>query len=546
MNSVDELSAVKEIIGILPKTRRIMRLYQSNNPIYSIIVNECFRRFTEYFKFNDTFNIKFRQSDILYDSESVYSNADQFENLAFIFFKDGIKEISIGNEISIQEMEDFLKIISVQDNEESENDIAILLWEKDFANIRYVVDETFLDDKDDYETEAMSELQRESTPPESLQEAFEDLLHDKHGIEETPVVILTEDDFQLLVKEIEDDSHDKTPKLLNILFGMFYETETKADCHEIALFIMNALKHCVEQENMRNVIDVQIRLQLLVMEINLSGMIKNQARKISAYISSKNIISLTGRYYDKNHDADKNVFNEFVKLLDEKAILPMISTLGEMETIQGRKLFIEALIGLGRKDINSLVRGLNDSRWYVVRNVVYILGKIGDRGVTDHVRIAVKHEDNRVKKEAIKTLGVIGGDNVLGTLCECFATPEVKVRNSAARALGKIGTEKAKKAVMTEILKKHFSKREFNEKKVFFEVLSNWKDNDVYDFMIKMVKKRSWLRGVKQNEIRACAAYGLGLLGNKSAVSILNKFRNSGNKLLREYSCSALQRLGNE
>ena len=546
MNSIDELSAVKDIIGILPKTRRIMRLYKSNNPVYSIIVKECFSRFDEYFKCNDTFNIKFGQSDIFYDSESVYSSTDQFDNLAFLFFKDGIKEISISKEISLQEMEDFLKIISVQEHEDSEDDIAILLWEKDFKNIRYVVDETFLDDKDDYETEAMSELQRKPTPPGSLQDAFEDLSHDNHRIEEAPVVILSEDDFQLLAKDTEDDSNDKTAKLLNILLGLLYEAESREDSHEIALFIMNALKHCVEQENMRNVIDVQVRLKLLVRDKNLPVMIKNQIRKIMAYISSKNIIALAGRYYDMNQDADKNDFDEFVKLLDEKAILPMVSTLGELETIQGRRLFIKALVDLGRKDINSLVRGLNDSRWYVVRNVVYILRKIGDRGVTDHVRAAIKHKDNRVKNEAIKTLGVIGGDNVLGTLCECFAESDVKVRNSSARAMGSIGTEKAKKAVMTEIFKKHFSNKEINEKKVFFEVISNWKDNDVCDFLIKTVKKRSWWGGVKRNEDRACAAYGLGLLGNRSAVSILNKYRNSANKLLREYSCSALQRLEND
>ena len=309
---------------------------------------------------------------------------------------------------------------------------------------------------------------------------------------------------------------------------------------------MNALKHSVEQENIRNVIDSQIRLKQFMGDSNLSGLIKNQARKIRTYISSKNIISLTGSYYDKNQDADKNDFNEFVKLLDEKAILPMISTLGELETIQGRKLFIKALSDLGRKDIKSLISGLNDSRWYVVRNVVYILGKIRDRGVTDHVRGAVKHDDSRVKKEAIKTLGVIGGDNVLGTLYECLAEPDDQIRQSSARALGSIGTEKAKKAVMTEILKKHFNNREFDEKKVFFEVLATWKDNDVYTFLIKAVKKKSLLGGVKQNEYRACAAYGLGLLGDRSAVSTLDKLKNSRVKLLQEYSCSALQRLEND
>ncbi len=80
----------------------------------------------------------------------------------------------------------------------------------------------------------------------------------------------------------------------------------------------------------------------------------------------------------------------------------------------------------------------------------------------------------------------------------------------------------------------------------FFEILSNWKDDDVYNFLVKAVKKKSLLGGIKQNEHRACAAYALGLLGNKNAVSTLNKLRNFKVKLLQEYSCAALQRLEND
>ena len=100
MNSIDELTAVKDIISTLPKSRKVMRLYQSNNPIYSKAVDECISRFDEYFKCNDTFHIEFGQNDISYNSESVYSSTDQYDNLAFLFFKDGIKEISIDKEIS--------------------------------------------------------------------------------------------------------------------------------------------------------------------------------------------------------------------------------------------------------------------------------------------------------------------------------------------------------------------------------------------------------------------------------------------------------------
>jgi hypothetical protein len=45
------------------------------------------------------------------------------------------------------------------------------------------------------------------------------------------------------------------------------------------------------------------------------------------------------------------------------------------------------------------------------------------------------------------------------------------------------------------------------------------------------------------DEQRACAAYGLGLLGCKDALPVLHKLRDSKNKLLSQYAYSAIKRI---
>ena len=257
MDTDKELLAVNNIINTLPRSIKMMRLYERNNPMYSKTVEECYERFKEYFQYNDTFDIQFRQNDIFYNSESVYSSTDQHDNFAFLFFKDGVKEISIGKDISVQEMEDFLRIISIDNREDSENDIALLLWEKDSKNIRYVIDQTFLDDYEDYETEAMTQLQQKPTPANGVEEAFEELSHKEQKAAEDPVFSLTDEDLQLLVNEIEKDAYDKTGKLLTILFELLSETKGKEDCREIALFIMGAIKYSAAHANVRDVIIAQ-------------------------------------------------------------------------------------------------------------------------------------------------------------------------------------------------------------------------------------------------------------------------------------------------
>jgi hypothetical protein len=91
-----------------------------------------------------------------------------------------------------------------------------------------------------------------------------------------------------------------------------------------------------------------------------------------------------------------------------------------------------------------------------------------------------------------------------------------------------------------------FKEKEFSEKKDYFEVISKWKDKEVFDFLSGIIKKKTFFRSTKNDENRACAAYGLGLLGNRDALQILHKYRNESAKLIKEFAVSAIRRLEHE
>jgi HEAT repeat protein len=96
---------------------------------------------------------------------------------------------------------------------------------------------------------------------------------------------------------------------------------------------------------------------------------------------------------------------------------------------------------------------------------------------------------------------------------------------------------------MDKIMDKHFRDNVFEEKKEYFEVLSTWKDREVYEFLVKTLKKKAFWKRAKNFEKRACAAYCIGLIGNKDAIPLLNKFKGTSNKLLREFCFTAIKRL---
>jgi len=70
----------------------------------------------------------------------------------------------------------------------------------------------------------------------------------------------------------------------------------------------------------------------------------------------------------------------------------------------------------------------DDRRWYLVRNILYILGRIGKEQSLPYIQRALNHEDLRVKREAIQALGLIGGQKAIGLLVRALTDNDVRVR----------------------------------------------------------------------------------------------------------------------
>jgi HEAT repeat protein len=283
----------------------------------------------------------------------------------------------------------------------------------------------------------------------------------------------------------------------------------------------------------------------LAEEKNVPEELKRYAKKILMRASGDTIINLLGEVLDSGQEIEEKVIEDFVKYLDKAAIASFMKILGELKSIHARKIVIDALIHLGTKDISALSKGLNDSRWYVVRNIIYILRKIGDKRAVDYLLKTIRHGDIRVKKEVIRALGELGGGGVLQALRECLDDPEIQVRVASLKAFGTMGSEAAKRIIMNKVSEKNFKDKEFEEKREFFEVLARWKDREIFGFLSGILKSKTFFGKTKNYENRACAAYGLGLIGNPEALSLLNKCKNDSNKLLREITHAAIKRIEN-
>ena len=541
---LEEVKLVNDVIQGLLKAKKTLRMYPSNNPIYIKTANEVYSRFENFFNVKNDLSLKIRQNEITYNNEQVYSNLEKEENLALFFFKDGIRELTFHKGLSYGEFEDFTKILTMDFEKDTlDDDIVTLLWERDYEHIKYIADEEFLTDEEDYQRKALTDIREKGATEDNIARAYQDALK-AEAKKPKSVVPLGEPDLRVLAKEMEQEGYEKIDKIIAILFEILYQTKDLTAFTEVVNFLGEAMSYCIKKGDFNKAAVILETVKNITNNKEFENEKIQALQKIYTAANSNILIEEIGTILDSEAIIEKNDFLAFIKHLDKFAIPPFMRLLGDLWSIKGRRLTIEALVALGRLDLEAIAKGLQDSRWYMVRNTIYILGKIGDKGSIDYLSKSLSHTDQRVKKEAIKALGNLGGPHILPHLRNTLNDIDPTIRTAAARAFAGIKMETSKRVILDELSKAEFIKRDFSEKKEFYEVLSHWPDEEVKDFLLNTLKKKKFFGRAKNDETRACAAYAIGIIGIKEALPILEKAANSKNRLLSDLSMEAIKKIG--
>ncbi|MEK6527894.1 MAG: HEAT repeat domain-containing protein, partial [Nitrospirota bacterium] len=461
------------------------------------------------------------------------------------FFKDGIRELTFLKGLNTEEFEDFIKILNTDfENTSLDDDIVTLFWERDFEHIKYLVDEDVLSDEESQSYEKIyEEIKNKACSDDNLAKAFNDGLEAK----ETPpstLVPISDDDFKHIAADRERKKmQHKIDKIITILYELIFNVKEKLLFSEIVNFIESALDYCIKAGDFKRSCFILDSVKSIIGDKAIEDENIRALEKIYATISSEPFIREIGEVIDSKTLIEEKDFMTFLKHLNKTSIPSFIEIMGELKSIRGRRLVIDALVILGKLDIKTIAKGLNDSRWFVVRNIISILGKIADAGSIEFLTKIMSHPDQRVRKEVIKTIGNIGSLNILQYIEIALNDEDSSVRIAAVKTLGNTKTEPAKKVLMAELSSKDFPLKELTEKKDFYEVIANWQDQDVKDFLLSALNRKTFFWNKKADEIKACAANALGMMGDKEAIPFLEKAKNTRNALLKNFATAAIKRL---
>jgi hypothetical protein len=122
--------------------------------------------------------------------------------------------------------------------------------------------------------------------------------------------------------------------------------------------------------------------------------------------------------------------------------------LAETTDRAARFVYVDTLVAMGTVALPVAESMMGESRWYVVRNAVAILGDIGGEKSVELIVSALAHTDGRVRREALDALAKVGGEEVGQLVMGLFEDADPDVRLAAARAAAALRVDRALKALL--------------------------------------------------------------------------------------------------
>ena len=526
----EKVKSTKSLIQTFLQTLKAFRLYDANHPILSKFLERLRKDFDHYFGEFDSFSLQIGEHRLYYRGNIVYESEDVKESLAFLFYRDGIREIQFSKGLEYKEMIDFLNVVRRSDLlNRMEDDLVTLLWEKDFSYITFTAVDEFMEGTfvPATEEDLIKGLEYKGSPEEvkvdegqteppslSVKEGLERAINPAPGQSLVQACQLTSEEKETIDREArQEEQPDYIFILINNLVEILLHLGEDLDAYENMIsYFDRVIEYLLEQKEIEKAVALLNSLNQTLDSIMMKDKQIFAIQRILEKSSSPRSIELLGKAMKGNGEVRSEPISEYLRFLTKQAVEPLCLLLGELESGKWRKKICERLTSLCREGIQPLSKFLSNENPMLVCHILFVLGTIGDPSTTDYLEDLVTHRDLRVREETLQILNKFGEKGK--DLMQGFLTDSVSgIRSKAALLLARSAKGEALKPLTDIILSENFYKRDYKEKASFFRAVGETGAKEVIPLLKGISKKRRLFRREKWNEMRECAVNTLKMLG---------------------------------
>jgi HEAT repeat protein len=554
------------------KTVKARLVYPASSRLPQQFKEELFAGLSSLLDELDEIAFKVDADSVMYNDREVYKAKGKAENFAHPFFRDGILEFRFKSGITIEELGEFVEITSrMMRSALVDDDLASLLWEAGFEHISYELMDDFLDlETFEYGTDNiktgkspskddMSRLYENEIDIGFTDEDF-NLDSEKSESKETRGAYGNAEDqvaeFIRNIAEYDDKdkaaiaevlsaeaSFDFTKYAVNISFEILGLETDNAGYDESLDLIAKVGNDFIKAGDFKSAVTVLERTRELEQVFkNLGDPKRDRISKfIERFAASERIRDIV-EVLNKSNDVVYSEVTDYLKMLPWQAIDPLIWALGELHHYPARRAVCQALEVLGADQVDFLGKGTENPRWYVVRNIVSILGKIEDPRALNYLKRTIRHSDSRVRKETIISAARIYTSEAADFLVGALNDEDERLQTMALREIVRKKTEQAFNAIGKIIGQKNFKNRSTEQIREFLEGFAILGGKNAFEPLRRIIQRRVLLASEKDKRLKDYAVRALGNVNVAEARQLLEKISRSRNRALADTARRTINR----
>ncbi len=534
---------------LVSKGMRATQLYLPNNPVYQRAVENVRGAFRQVWQSDEEIVFDVRETELRWDDQTVYSNDQKNESIAWTLHKDGVRSLTLKRGVEDEELVRFLAVMHKARTLQSDaaDDLLTLLWEQDFQCISYTFRELATDN-------AVPIEHGDEVPPTSTmdvrQKVQEEAPPKREGLVsiddfDTTLYFLDDKEIEFLRQEVEREySQDLRRNVLSMLFDLL-ELQTYGTVRaELISIVENFIPYLLGAGDFRSVAFILREARVILERArelipeHRTALETLPTRLSQAEALSQLLQSLDEATVNPTEDELSELFQE----LKPEALATLMGWIPKLANERVRQLVQTSAERLALTNASEVLKALAIDDSAAQLEMVRLAGRLKLPGAPEGMGPLLEKGDRQLKLAIVEALTAIASPSAMRLLEKAVDDSERDVRIGAVKFLAGRGYRNAFPGIESAVTGGKLKQADLTEKMTFFEAYGALAGTSGVAVLEKMLLAKGMFAKTEDAETRACAAMALGKIKSPEARAVLDKakadkealVRNAVNRALRE------------
>lgn len=544
---------VAELLRLVSKAARAHQMYLPNNPIYRGAIEALRTGFAPVWAETEEIELTIGESEIRwYDAVvagTTGADAKSPDNLAWLFYKDGVRELTLTRGVEQAEIVKLLEIIQrARKATPTDDDLVTMLWEADFVFLKYRYVDLL---QEGGGGELVDGTAVAPVSNDAIKRGAQDAVAESKAGRvvnmadfDATLYFLDPNEIEYLQQEIAREyAHDLRANLIGVLLDIFEAQGDSAIRSEVLENVQTLLVSFLAGGHFRGVAHLLREARTSVNRANrVTTEHQEQLGRLADRLSAPDALSQLLQALDGTPILPPD--DELAELFDQlrpTALATVFQWLARTQNEHLRPSLENAAERLASANTSELVRLIQSAEPDVSSEAIRRAGALKAQAAVLSLAKILGEPDVSRRQVAVQALANIGSPGALQALEKAIEDADREVRINAVRAIGARAYRPALSRLEGVVTSRALRDADLTEKMAFFEGYGALCGDAGVSQLDSMLNGKGFLGRREDPEIRACAAIALGRVGSAKAIDALRKASGEKDVIVRNAVTRALR-----